>query len=441
VTLRSLPLVLATLLAALALPFTVGGCDKIGIGGEPHPPLMMGPTPLSVTDTFMTEPNAFTPPESAAPLDFALTLAVREGRPTVVLSGRYNLPATARARYGDDPRHAIYVIALNPEAHRLHAAPVGPPLSPTSEPPAFQGDVFADQGSGEPLRGVFSVDLPAALGLPQLSATYQFFLWMDEHVTARQQIVVPTNRTPREGHEVLPITGPAILLQGTDSQLPFPGVTMTPDEGTSVVRGIVAHDRDVPEPIPLLVLAVERPAMRFGYARVVLPNDEDSVRLAYDFDVRHLYFNHQPEGRVWVLGIMAESMGTPVAVRMPERPVVPVTDGGVPAPAAARRLLRQCPQPLLFLRRLRGRSRCASTRSGRCGPRAPLISPRRGVSPGAGAATRRLPRCPAGARCRWRRAPGRPWVPAWRAASRVPWPWGRAWRRACPARASTGAAA
>jgi hypothetical protein len=75
--------------------------------------------------------------------------------------------------------------------------------------------------------------------------------------------------------------------------------------------------------------------MRFGYARVVLPNDEDSVRLAYDFDVRHLYFNHQPEGRVWVLGIMAESMGTPVAVRMPERPVAPVTDGGVPAPAAA----------------------------------------------------------------------------------------------------------
>lgn len=334
-TLRSLPLVLATLLAALALPFTVGGCDKIGIGGEPHPPLMMGPTPLSVTDTFMTEPNAFTPPESAAPLDFALTLAVREGRPTVVLSGRYNLPATARARYGDDPRHAIYVIALNPEAHRLHAAPVGPPLSPTSEPPAFQGDVFADQGSGEPLRGVFSVDLPVALGLPQLSASYQFFLWMDEHVTARQGIVSPTNRTPREGHEVLPITGPAILLQGTDSQLPFPGVTMTPDAGTSVVRGIVAHDRDLPEPVPLLVLAVERPAMRFGYARVVLPNDEDSVRLAYDFDVRHLYFNHQPEGRVWVLGIMAESMGTPVAVRMPERPVVPVVDGGVPAPAAA----------------------------------------------------------------------------------------------------------
>ena len=104
-TLRSLPLVLATLLAALALPFTVGGCDKIGIGGEPHPPLMMGPTPLSVTDTFMTEPNAFTPAESAAPLDFALTLAVREGRPTVVLSGRYNLPATARASAGS-PFHS-----------------------------------------------------------------------------------------------------------------------------------------------------------------------------------------------------------------------------------------------------------------------------------------------------------------------------------------------
>ncbi|MBK6807780.1 MAG: hypothetical protein IPG81_02555 [Sandaracinaceae bacterium] len=68
---RSLPLVIATLLAALALPFTVGGCDKIGIGGEPHPPVMMGSPLTGVTDTFMTEPNAFTPAESAAPLDFA----------------------------------------------------------------------------------------------------------------------------------------------------------------------------------------------------------------------------------------------------------------------------------------------------------------------------------------------------------------------------------
>jgi hypothetical protein len=260
VTLRSLPLVLATLLAALALPFTMGGCDKIGIGGEPHPPVMMGPTPLSVTDTFMTEPNAFTPPESAAPLDFALTLAVREGRPTVVLSGRYNLPATARARYGDDPRHAIYVIALNPEAHRLHAAPVGPPLSPTSEPPAFQGDVFADQASGEPLRGVFSVDLPAALGLPQLSATYQFFLWMDEHVTARQQIVVAHQPHAARGPRGAAHHGAGHPAAGDRQPAAVPGRDHDPRRGrTSVVRGIVAHDRDVPEPIPLLVLAVERP--------------------------------------------------------------------------------------------------------------------------------------------------------------------------------------
>lgn len=348
-TLRSLPLLpspfrarslpragaLALSVVALALPVFVGGCDKIGIGGEPHPPVIVGAPPLSVTATFMNEPNAFTPPESAEPLAFALTLAVREGRPTVVLAGRYNLPAVARARYGEDPRHAIYVIALNTEAHRLHAAPVGPPRTPTSEPPAFRGDVFADQATGEPLQGVFSVDLPVALGLPVLSASYQYFLWMDEHVTTRQSFVSPNNRTPREGAEVLPITGPAILLQGTDSQIPVPGVTMATDPNTSVVRGIVAHDRDVPEPIPLLVLAVERPAMRFGYARVVLPNDEDSVRLAYDFDVRHLYFNHQPQGRVWVLGIMDGAVGAPVAVHMPELPVVPVTDGGVPAPAAA----------------------------------------------------------------------------------------------------------
>lgn len=331
----SRPAALVVCLAALALPLTLGGCEKYGIGGEPAPPLITGAPPLNVTATFMTEPNAFTPPESAAPLEFALTLAVREGRPTVALAGRYNLPAVARARYGEDPRHAIYVIALNTEAHRLHAAPVGPPLSPTSTPPTFQGDVFADQATGEPLRGVFSVDLPVALGLPELSAPYQFFLWMDEHVTGRQSFVSPTNRTPREGNEVLPITGPTILMQGTDSQLAVPGVTMAADPNTSVVRGVVAHDRDLPEPIPFLLLAVERPAMRFGYARVVLPNDEDSVRLSYDFDVRHLYFNHEPQGRVWVLGNMDSAVGTPVSVRMPERPVVPVADGGVPAPADA----------------------------------------------------------------------------------------------------------
>lgn len=339
---RALPrgAVLALSLAALALPLTLGGCEELGIGGDPHPPVIIGAPPLNVTATFTNEPNAFTPPESAEPLAFALTLAVREGRPTVVLAGRYNLPAVARARYGDDPRHAIYVIALNTEAHRLHAAPVGPPLSSTSEPPAFQGDVTADQATGQPLRGAFSVDLPVALGLPELSAPYQFFLWMDEHVTARQSIVSPTNRTSREGAEVLPITGPAILLQGTESQIPVPGLTMAAEPETSVVRGIVAHDRDLPEPVPFLLLAVERPAMKFGYARVVLPNDEDSVRLAYDFDVRHLFFGHVPQGRVWVLGMMDGAVGAPVAVRMPERPVVPLTDGGVPAtdagvPAAA----------------------------------------------------------------------------------------------------------
>jgi hypothetical protein len=330
----------AAWLAASLLPLAAGGCESLGIGGEPHEPVMVGSRPLDVTATFTNEANAFTPAESDVPLDFALTLAVRESRPTVVLAGRYNLPATARARYGDDPRHAIYVIAINPEAHRIHAAPVGPPRSPASDPPAHQGDVWSDQASGAPLRGAFSVDVPVALGLPELSASYQFFLWMDEHLTARHGIVSPTNRTPREGREVLPVTGPAILMPATDSQVPVPGLTMTNDPGTSIVRGVVAHDRDVPEPIPLLLLAVERPAMRFGYARVVLPNDEESVRLAYDLDVAHLYFDHRPEGRVWVLGIMAEAMGTPIAVRMPDPAAVPAAaaelDGGVPpAPAAA----------------------------------------------------------------------------------------------------------
>lgn len=326
--------VLSAAVAALALGAT--GCEALGLTSEPHPPEPMGPPPLSISSTFLTEPNDFTPPESDAPLSFALTLAVRNARPTVVLSGRYNLPAAARARYGDDPRHAIYVVALNTVAYRIHAAPVGPPLSPTSTPPAFAGDVFADEASGEPLRGVFSVDVPVAVGLPNLSAPYQFFLWMDEHVTERQSFITPNNTTPREGHEVLPITGPAMLLQRTESDLAVPGVTVTVTEGSSVVEGIIAHELDAPEPVPLVYIAVERPAMQYGYARVVLPMDDDSSRLHYDLDVRHLFFNHEPEGRVWVLGLMGDATSTPVALRMPERPVPPAAvDGGVPAPAEA----------------------------------------------------------------------------------------------------------
>ncbi|MCA9574505.1 MAG: hypothetical protein R3B40_07995 [Polyangiales bacterium] len=314
------------LLAAglLVLAFVGSGCS-----GEPHPPEPMGPPPMSVTTTFMTDPNAFTPAESDAPLDFALTLAVRNSRPTLVLSGRYNLPAAVRARYGEDPRHAIYLVAINTEAFRIHAAPVGPPLSPTSEPPAFAGDVFADEATGEPLRGVFSVDVPVALGLPPLSAPYEFFLWIDEHVTPRQSFINPSNTTPREGHEVLPITGPAMLLQRTESDAAIPSITIQTTEGSSVVEGVVAHELDTPEPVPLLYMAVERPVMQYGYARVVLPHDDESRRLHYDLDVRHLFFNHEPTGRVWVLGMMGSATATPAALRVPERPA-PV-DGGVPA--------------------------------------------------------------------------------------------------------------
>jgi hypothetical protein len=316
-------------LATGGLTLGAAGCEQLGITDPPHAPEPMGPPPLAVSETFFTEPNEFTPAESDAPLDFALTLAVRDSRPTLVLSGRYNLPAVARARYGDDPRHAIYVVALNTEGYRIHAAPVGPPRSPTSEPPAFAGDVFADQGSGEPLRGVFSVDVPVALGLPNLSAPYQFFLWMDEHVTPRQAFINPSNNTPREGREVLPVTGPAMLLQRTESDLAVPGVTVNITEGSSVVEGVVAHHLDLPEPVPLVYIAVERPANQYGYARVVLPHDDDSSRLHYDLDVRHLFFNHEPEGRVWVLGLMGEATSTPASLRVPERPA-PV-DGGVPA--------------------------------------------------------------------------------------------------------------
>ncbi len=308
-----------SLLGLLLLTGT--GCDALGIGSEPAAPHIIGERPLVLTETFFTEANGHTPPASDEPLAFNVTLAVREGRPTVLLAGRYNLPAVARARYGEDPRHAIYLVSLNTDAQRLHATPVGP------APDAPAGDPMQDEASGERLAGTFNVDVPVALGLPEASAPFEFFLWMDEHVTPRQSFVTPDNETPRVGREVLPISGAALLLERTEGDLPIPGITLTPDPDSTVIRGVVAHDRDAHDLIPMLLLAVERPASRFGYARVVMPTEEGMPRFNYDVDIRHLFFEHEPEGRVWMLGIMADAHSEPVSLLVPERPI---PDGGVP---------------------------------------------------------------------------------------------------------------
>ena len=105
----------------------------------------------------------------------------------------------------------------------------------------------------------------------------------------------------------------------------MPSVTVSVTEGSSVVTGIVAHELGAPDPVPLIYMAVERPAMHYGYARVVLPMDEESSRLHYDLDVRHLFFDHEPTGRVWLLGLMGEATSTPTSLRMPERGVAPTT--------------------------------------------------------------------------------------------------------------------
>ena len=322
---RSLPLRRSEMsIVLLAAAFCFGGCEALGLSSPPAPPVAPSEVPIAVTETYWTEPNEHTPAASDGPLAFALTLGVREGQSTLVATGRYSLPGAIRQRYGDDPRHQIMLVAINTDAQRIHAAPVGPEVE-------AEGDVFAD-GGGESLTGTFNVDVPVALGLPVLSAPYQFFLWIDEHVTERQSFVTPGNEIAREGREVLPVTGPALLLEEVEGEGPVPSVSASTEEGTSQVRGLVARDRHTHSMIPFLIMSVERPSNAYGYARVVMPLAE-SPYYRFDLDARHLFFEHEPEGRVWTIGMLAEASSEPVSFRVPEPEEL--ADGGVAAPAEA----------------------------------------------------------------------------------------------------------
>lgn len=188
-------------------------------------------------------------PAPEAPADaLSLTLTPRTaaGEPALELSGFFNLDVALLGRHGGEVPGAVFAVLVERDTAQVHAGPLRnddeppAPFRPSAPPMIVlqgPGGEAAPTAAPITMKGHFSADLAAHLGLPTGAGVYDGFLWLEDVLSPMAAAAKPD--------EAMALPAPPPPPAGPAPELAVTGIG----------ADLVIHARPGAAPIAIIVMA------------------------------------------------------------------------------------------------------------------------------------------------------------------------------------------